>query len=420
MNRTIATKLALLGLVAACGGGDDDGQPAADAGGGGADSATPDAAGPVEVQVTTYLGTVQTNLDFLAVQDGDGPFTAIEGAGGVYTFEVASGRYAVVWHCVSNGDRISGTYLTTEEATRIGAGCRVTTPAEPHTISGTIAGAGGDGISVRIGSGIDNVVPGDDAYSIANLDSGMYDALAATFVNGDPLRKRIWIQREVAVFQDLDLDIDFTADGSNLNHYSLMAAGADTFQSLFVSGLGTNISLGADETGYQALQTALFTGNELMHVDVSASDGSTSQFAGRWFRTPGDQVLELPDPFDSAVVSAPTTDPYVRLQFDLDPFPDATLYTFFAGGTSAVFQIEVSSAWLGNGASWTFPDLSEASGWNNDWAMGAGEEIGWITTALAANRPAPAVRVQWPPLGPRPDDDGKETRGGSQEGTLIP
>src|SRR5262245_38774632 len=54
---------------------------------------------PSEVTFTTYIGAEQTNLLFVAAQDGDGAWQPLDGAQGVYHFTPLTGRFGIAYVC---------------------------------------------------------------------------------------------------------------------------------------------------------------------------------------------------------------------------------------------------------------------------------------------------------------------------------
>src|SRR5262245_46755180 len=92
--------VALLVTPVACGGDDDGGGDGAHADAAHADAAGSDG-GVTVVSVTSFVGTVQSNLVFVAAQDGDSEWSVLSGTDGDYSFPVASGRYGLAYVCIT-------------------------------------------------------------------------------------------------------------------------------------------------------------------------------------------------------------------------------------------------------------------------------------------------------------------------------
>src|SRR5213078_3201934 len=107
--------------------------------------------GPSQITIRTYPGGVpvadepSSNATLVAFQDGDQPWRALDGTGGVYHATVTGERYGVAVGCDADGVDLSGiavVHRTLAEATELAlVGCPVA-PTSTGTVvlSGTVRG----------------------------------------------------------------------------------------------------------------------------------------------------------------------------------------------------------------------------------------------------------------------------------------
>ena len=384
-----------------------DGASNADAG------STPDAAaapdgGTSQITFTNQRvdGTSATD-GLVAYQDGDGPWQAVTGNGGVYTFTVSAARYGLFAACLRNDGSAFvsiGYFAVSDGGARFGLDACTGGAADeegPATVSGTIRNAP-EGDAVFISDGLTRTtvsVPGP--YSIAALPgagtlvvlevarTGMV-LVPTTFVDGQTL--------------DIDLAAKFSLAEADL---TLDLSGADYhMQTRYIDATGgqhrvddNQTASGFVATRYRAVPAEHLSGgiNTLFELTV---DVDTARQVTRAFTTPVAQALDLPASFRlAAPPQIVTVDPYPIAQATLPTRAGASHYTVTYERTSA--QSLTTSSWtLTYSAAWAdaladsalvsrFPDLSGLPGWQEAFGLGDTGTIFW--TASVATGPARLV-----------------------------
>lgn len=137
------------------------------------DAGPPDTAGPATITLHNAIGDGQTaNGAVVAFQDGDGPWQALTGTGGTYTFAVASGRYGLVVVCDRSApatgqgipfNEVFVNFYAASDAGELAVFSDCMAKAEPSvSVSGTMLGTqAGDTVSVSSGGGGFEGAPGN-------------------------------------------------------------------------------------------------------------------------------------------------------------------------------------------------------------------------------------------------------------------
>lgn len=143
-------------------------------------------------------------------------------------------------------------------------------------------------------------------------------------------------------------------------------------------------------TTFGAVPAGELASDEYQSLTMSTSSATGSRLVHRYFRTVVDQELQfgptLATPTVSSGASAPTTRP--RIQLPVQAEYDQALYAIYGAGQRSAY-LEITSAYLGHPSTWdvTVPDLSEASGWNNDWGLPPGAPFTWQVIGLGGAWP---------------------------------
>lgn len=361
-------------------------------------SVSPVEAGSTTLTLTTYLNRTQANLPWVAFNDGEGPWTAVTGLGGTYTFTITTGRYGLAWGCHSmkystDVGEIYLVHATVAELPSLKAGCAVE-PAAPVTVSGTIAGmATGDTGYLNAGESSTFPSGASPTYSLSTLESGTYDFLVARKPTVDP--DRVILRRNEPITFTKTLDFDFASEGTDLSTFEMTITGASgtevvTGGASLRSHLGSSVSLtgGGSATTYRALPAAALAQNDQQSAGASAVDAAahTKRSVTKIFRTPAALTLALPPLFATPAVAVVATAPYARFKVDFASAPDADVYTFglsrTASGLYRSWSIFLSPGWLGEATthSYSVPDFSATAGWDtSSWGVGGsgGEAVNW-------------------------------------------
>jgi hypothetical protein len=409
-------------LLTACG-GDDDGAGHADAAassdGGDEVDATPEA---TEVELIGFRGGVQADLDWVAVQVDGGAFEHMEGASGVYRFE-ATASWAAIWHCGDGAASfLGGMWSTPAEATTFNMGCFDEDPAgDTFPVSGTLSNAGANFKQLKLDDRTDFVAEADTGYSLTGVPEGHGDLVVVTSADGADLASDGAIVHDVVVNSAEDVDVDLDLDGAPMVELSIDAPGADSTRAALRTTLGTEMLTFDTLDAYTAFPASLLTGNDVMIVSATATDGADRLEAAAYFQAAENVDLELPDPWTSPVASTDATEPYVRLRVDFDQRAGAEGYGYQATSDTSGTLMFVTADALGD-ADWiAFPDLSDVEGWDNGWAPAEGVEVDWIAAAYEIEnaRMMDLVRL-WPRTTPLPVWDGMRTQTANRSGTFIP
>ncbi|HEY8141385.1 MAG TPA: hypothetical protein VIG06_01895 [Kofleriaceae bacterium] len=414
MRRHSTLLASALACLAACGGDDDDG-----GGGGSPDAASsqPDAAGsepdaapagPRTLEISTFIGANRRPIALVAAQDGDGDWQALDGAGGVYTFEVTTGRFGVVTGCLEDGGPevlVSFLYATTDEGTAITRGCAgPTVGAEPLNI--TVAGfeAGG---SIELNAAYRptaTATEGDPEVTL-QLAPGLYDVVMVSKSSGDVttrygVRPSMYITPNVVV----ETDFDIAADGGLTPTYDFTTEGegaASVAQAVhYTSAHGTVVPLGADT--YNSMPESVMPAGDL-HVAIAQASGDGSvRDASVYFRAADDVSVTFPEPMATGSAEIGSSEPFLRPSVSLEAYDGAARYRARLSQGDRRLEWTATAGWLGSAedVSWTMPDLTGIDGWNENWAFVQAVQVDVVYEAVTTTgNPLDSV-APYPSSGP--------------------
>ncbi|HMG23785.1 MAG TPA: hypothetical protein VK607_20770 [Kofleriaceae bacterium] len=350
---------------------------------------------------------------FLAVQDGDGAWTALADDRGVYRARLAADRYGVAIGCRS---RESSSIAIYQRTAADGLELRA-----PSCLGDTI----------QLDVAIVHVPEGAVSYvsTPGGADGGGGDATyvfhdppgpAELFVSLSDASGRISRISRVPMFDLVaarTINIDFWLEGAAPEDRSLSVApaGGDparvTTSVIRPTGdyaLSTGVPVGAPAT-YQMLPAALQQPGDLF--DVTLAVGARS--AGFTARAPGALAFELPP----ALVAAEPTMAVAPVLHPVFAFRTAAAalaverYLLHAhtarspDDASRDWTAELSAAWTGAGAvSYAFPDLSSVAGFSSEFALFTGP-VRWSVQRTETTTAEPI--------------DGRVTRSSSRSGTIV-
>ncbi|MFN3422730.1 MAG: hypothetical protein ACK40X_13510, partial [Armatimonadota bacterium] len=292
-----------------------------------------------------------------------------------------------------------------------------------------------------------------NTYSL-QVPPGTYDLIATKF----PMEQRgavnkALIQRNVAISGDTTINIDFNSpeafvpETKNAVIDGVLPGETAGGSVNFLSHNGTEIFTGGKfevqpptiQFTFAAVPTNKQYGNDIHHLVAQAFSSDGFRMFERYFKAPIDISATLPSPFGNASVTVATTNPYARFTASWDAYSGAQAYFADFGervGTrrqlvsdaqpskqkrrsrqavSRHWMVGLSAGWLGGQSSYTLPDFSGLSGWNNNWGFPAGTQVPWVVGAVATNRPIQDfVNAEFAPV------DGLEVRIAAKRGTVTP
>jgi hypothetical protein len=358
LERSRATSLAwLIGCAGACGGS----------------GPVPDAASGHDLTISLFRHVPFVDGDteaapLVAVQDGDGPWTAIESDHGVYRVHLASDRHGVAIACrvgassfVELRQRVAADGLELRE--------RACAP-DPIELDVWVRNVPA-GSFAYISTAGQAISGGGDATYAFRAQPGATD-LFASLVDGTGRMSRLVRMPTFDLTSTKTIAIDFAIQGVAPDDRRLVLAGADparvTTSVIRPTGnyaLSAGAAAGAPPT-YQMLPPALQLPGDLFEVTVAIGSRSASITRA----APDTLTIDLPGEVSArapAVVIAPVLHPvfsFATTTSDL-PLQRYLLQVRTSRGPDDVYRewrADLSAAWIAGAASvqYAFPDLSLA------------------------------------------------------------
>lgn len=364
----------------------------------------------------TWTFCTATGLpDWVAFQDGSGPWMHVTSSTNTYSFNISSanGAIAYVTHDGSGDYTTNLVYATQAELTTVGAGQCTGSSASTRTIHGSVAGLGATDLANITMGGIPAMVlgVGPNTFSLQNVPSGPRDLIAARAALNTSGGGFSTMVNKLIFRRDLD-----PADGATLP--VLDFGGAEAFDpeshTVSIQNLGSlqaTASLsyytanGSAGQFYSALTDAGATGTyvvpevpaahqaagDLHMLTVTANPPAASQDNLRsvitMFTAPADKTVTIGPNMNTTTVTTAATTPYARLRAQYAVQPEYNSFLVFAygpnsGGSPGVNTL-VTGAYLGGNTAFDFttPDFSGVAGWNNAWGAMTGVQTSWVLTA---------------------------------------
>lgn len=403
------------------------------------DAAMDDGPGPVEITIKTYPDGFPyrgrtANAELVAFQDGDGPWTALTGSGGVYHARVSGQRYAVATGCVASPAwNLSLSYQALSDTKEVHAdGCNEATGLV-HVKVDLQGAPAGDAIEVwfagqrAVGS----------AGSLLELDvpKGMIEPFARSHPPGpETVADKEYIAPTVDLQADQTLTYDFGGLGKPFESHPLTVTGLEADETAVVNSsyatpnsqiqypVLTRLFSGAPDT-YVTLDATLRKPVDISNITVIATRTDVGLDHARYvrsaFQTVEARTLALPASFaapEPTVVDAttsrttltiPTAAPaLVKLQYTAS-FSTTRSSDFATRGLA----LRVRPGWIGAASSVTIatPDLSGLPGWSADMGLFSGEEVSWLIERVDYNLDPDALPT-----------DGRHILGADVSGVIAP
>lgn len=356
-------------------GGDDDGDTLADCGDPdcAADPACASGPWPVLVTVRGYEASFSPqpqDADWVAFQDGDGPWVEVAGLGGVYAALVTDpeGRYGVAaaWSGPTQG--ITVFHGTAAEGTVLDvfAGGAAAGSSE---LTGQILGA--DECTLVAAGYVGGALPcGFAVYTLPGMRDLPADVLGLTGPDGLAY-ERGFLLRDQLIAGDTAVDVDFASAGG----FDLVIRdrpAVDTQIYFSTPNLTADTARGLAVLEYGGIPLAQQNAGEGYVAQMPGADGAHESV---YFRDPIDVVAGVPPPdlpaFTPLTVAAV---PYPLYAVDLDEAVPAgvEMLSMVAVGVGPVWTYAVTTGWLGAAIRLELPDLSAADGWQAGFEPPAG------------------------------------------------
>lgn len=420
------------------------------------------------VLVRTFRGKQQAPPNFIAFQDGNSPWQLAQGTGGQYTLTIndPNGRYGLVIVCVSTTGLDSQTevevniiHATIDELSQINHVCEEAPPTNFVTVSGTVSGLGSDEVAIIAIGGSQTFVYAryGNTYSL-QVPPGTYDLIAGKFPKQHMgVANRALILRNITVSGNTTINVDFNSPDAfapiirNAVIDGILSEETAIGEVSFRSHNGTEVMTGSEFEGlpptirfpFASIPTDKQFGNDIHQLVGVTFSETSSRLIERYFKAPIDLSVTLPPPFGNAFVTVAMTNPYTRFTASWDAYSGAQAYFAQFGdeeygvamarrrlvsnpqpsrarkrsqqAISRFWFVGLSTGWLNGQSSYTLPDFSGLSGWDNNWGFPARSQVPWEVGAVVTNRSIQdLVNAELTPV------DGLEARFASKKGRITP
>lgn len=383
---------------------------------------------------------------WLAVQDGNGPWTRVTGdAQNVYRFQIDSDRAGIAWvEAEANSTELQVLYYTRAELLLIGPD-RCGGTGGFKTVNGSVPGlAPTQTAFITMGSASAQVIgsQGQSAFTLNDVVDGPQD-LVATRTNFNLqalglLPDRMIIRRNLNPADGSTLPpLDFAGEGFDpataTGTINGLAGGEQTVVTgLFTTargGLGTSYTgiLGGANVTWWGVPTGQLEAGDLHYLQVSAVNTTNppvgippaTRQVGLGLREVVPFTTTLGPAHAVPTITTVATAPYVRLRatWTIQSEYNRSVFLSLAqtGGQDSRFtSILLSDGYL-NGTTAgdvTMPDFTGVDGWNSSWGLVAGTDVIW--TLAGSGWQGPGV-VNFPDLA-----NGTQFFSASTSGSVAP
>jgi hypothetical protein len=406
---------AALGGISACGG---DAHISPDA-----PSAPPDSAGPQAITIKIFLygpseGGETANATLVAFQDGDAPWAALQGDGGVYHATSSGARYAVAVGCqavpgIELRRGIAIDYRTVADGTEADeTGCGGTpSPTQTAQLSGTLhgipAGEQGEVTAGTAQGGFAAVASADGSYRLVVPTGQAIDVFARSFASGPnqtQVASKLYRGALPALTADQSLDVDLDTGGAPPQSATLTVQGAGSDTVTVTSSVVSRLVFcdvarqryaGTAPTSYLAPAATQLTPGDLIsvHVTTLQPQSSSSGFrnATSYRAAAAAQTIALVPPW---TVNPPTitATPFPRPSFAFPVVVGAPATQWVGAGFSTILppapgqpfegrylSVFITQRYAEGPSSFAFatPDLSTLPGWNDSMALTTATTVFW-------------------------------------------
>lgn len=354
-------------------------------------SPTPPDGGSHQVHVTTtnYYTGAKANIEFLAIQDGDGAWQVVHGTNGEYTAPITGDRYAVMTAC-HDGPDFSDTSIYYRHVSD-GAFALFTcdTPPTDQTVTFDIKNLPADA-NVRLrfdASGFNLATAYANGPIARDVAAGPLEGVAIVRANSDlhPIGfvriPKTTIAGATTITLDLATAAPATSTALTLNRFP--SADAIVTTSLRTASDNFSLVIGDPQTGAYHYTTppASFLAGDRYAVSASTSDGRT---ATTRVSTLAPLTLAAPTAAMTAtatLVEAPYLRPVVTFSTATKELTNQS-YEVLAYTDATMVYATYTPAWIGTATTVTFatPDFSTLAGYPADVELAPRAEIDWSAT----------------------------------------
>ena len=396
-----------------------------------ADGGDTDTGPPATLTITTFGLAGPENTDLVAVQDGDGPWTALTGTAGVYTGTIHGDRYGVMMACSSPtfgagpeiyyGTVADGTAFDLQDCADLSGSAAVA------NLAGTITGAG-SGDTTRLVDSYSDIIdvdPGSASYAFQTLP-GPVTLFAEDLVGDRPVKV---VRRDVVAVDGGSADFDFGSGFEPVTHALSAAGGLGAVELSYrdARGIAQLDFADAPVSDFRALPADQL-GSGLNRLIVSNTDPTNPISIIRYFTEPADQTFTFPAALQLPAQPTATASPYPNVAFAMPIASSTALYDMQFSTTDptsnavASWYVEMTSAYVAAtfpGATklaYTFPDFHALPGWQAAFQAEAGAPLDWFVEAQQV------TNIDWFPTVPPNtlfDHDGSELSFEDQSGELA-
>jgi len=385
---------------------------------------------------------------WIAYRDGtSGPWVQAPGGNGVHTMNLQAERVslAVVTEAGNGARGTTVYYALRSELQTLSDGCQGPEPTK--SLSGSVAGLGPESRAlISLGSASTAVQSGSGpGFNLSGVPDGPQNLLAASAVlqfggfDGTLVPEAVIVRRGVDAPDGTTLPlIDFSSGEAfapataNLEIANATGEPVGLIQSYLLGqpGSGAAAIYGQDLIGNLATSRTIYglpadrrQPGEL-HMLVANAAPMTGGLPVRTrsvvhlFSSLEDRTVTFGPDLGMPTLDIPTTSPYPRPRMVVSIQPEYNR-TWMAGFTQTAapfraYSVIVSSGYLQGGATVTLQaeDFSGVSGWQNDWALRAGESISWQLNTSGWDGPGGIVSG--------PTADGSVRRAATRTGTMDP
>ncbi len=324
-----------------------------------------------------------------AAYEENGAWKVIESK--TFVFIPKTEKYGVAVHCSNDG--FSTTYIyqyTKSELPEVPIVCGGETTEKYYRVEGSVSGVtGNDMVSVSIG-GAQTMLFGNGSYAIDDVTEGKHDVLAVETELTNQKIVKFGLHRDIDVDHNLT-GIDVALDISSVEH-TFTTTGSYGHVS-FHSKNGSSFSLIGDKTWY-ALTSGTVEGDVYKFMDM-VFDANLSKMIEEGLdarNDPGDKSMDVKSVADFNVTvdealyttfsnlnyTPASTSPEMRRMWLMESQSKEEIKKF-----AMVF---ISKGWLEGATSYTMPDFTGLSGWQDIWSFESGKETQWSAMVEMSNR----------------------------------
>ena len=341
---------------------------------------------------------------WVAYQDGEGEWQVLSGQ---ERYEVsigdADGRYGAAQLCLDEADEVSArlSYATLAKQAEVVTPCS-SDETEPdfYTLFGTVSGlAAGETGLIYGGSQVD-LTQEDSDYSLAGFVAGDYDIVVSVHETADLSKPPSKILlKEVSIKEDQPLDLDLSeatqVQRQKVSLENTPDKGEVSGRVSLLTKRGTRAALGFTEgdtlTFDYAALPALSTTYELQAQSLGEDEQGelVSRALTRTFTEPGDLTLSLPDPLKAATLKLADGRPTLMWSAYTEGADYRVVFESGAEESETRYVVFLDHTWLGASVtdlSYTVPNFSGLSGWQETWTLDGAEPFWELTAQVEGER----------------------------------